>query len=88
MKERVAKVKPTERTRDETRAEYDFSDAVQGKSEKRLSQGSYVVVLDPDVAAHFSKSEAVNKALRDLLRVAAETERLTRSCRRSKTRAC
>ena len=88
MKERATKAKPKKRARDEMRAEYDFSDAVRGKYYKRLSQGSNVVILDPDVAARFANSEAVNEALRNLLRVAAETERLTtRSSRRSKTRA-
>jgi len=88
MKERATKAKPAKRARDEMRAEYDFSNAVRGKYYKRLSQGSNVVVLDPDVAARFANSEAVNEALRSLLRVAAETERLTtRSSRRSKTPA-
>lgn len=53
---------------DDMRAQYDFSGAVQGKYAKRFAQGSNVVVLSPDVAAEFPTSEAVNEALRDLLR--------------------
>jgi hypothetical protein len=88
MKEKATKAKTQRRTRDEMRAEYDFSNAVRGKYHKRITQGSNVVILDPDIAAAFSNSEAVNEALRNLLRVMKETERLTtRPVRRSKTRA-
>lgn len=88
MKEKATKAKRKNLARDEMRAEYDFSNAVRGKYYKRLAQGSNAVVLDPDVAAKFADSEAVNEALRNLLRVAEETARLTtRSRRRSKTRA-
>ncbi len=47
--------------------EYDFSDAVRGKYAKRYAEGTNVVVLDPDVAAKFKTSEAVNDALRKVL---------------------
>ena len=88
MKEKATKVKGRKQDRDEMRPEYDFSNAVRGKYYKRLLQGSNVVVLDPDVAEKFADSKAVNEALRNLLRITEETERLTtRSNRRSKTRA-
>jgi len=51
------------------RAEYDFSGGVRAKYASRLREGSAVVVLDPDVAAAFRTSEAVNRALRALLDV-------------------
>lgn len=70
------------------RAEYDFTGAVRGKYLEWLAQGGNVVALDPDVAAKFADSEAVNEALRNLLRVTEETEQLTtRPGKRSKTRA-
>ena len=50
----------------EMRTEYDFSGAVRGKYYKRYRQSSNVVVLEPDVAAHFENATAVNKALRSL----------------------
>ena len=53
---------------DDMRAEYDFSNAVQGKYAKRFAEGSNVVVLSPDVAAAFPDSESVNEALRSLLK--------------------
>jgi hypothetical protein len=62
------------------RPEYDFdySKAVRGKYYRRLlKEGANVVVLDPDVAKAFRSSEAVNEALRSLLRVSETTRRLT-----------
>ena len=49
--------------------EYDFSRGVRGKYAKKYHQNSNVVVLDPDVAAQFPNSEAVNQALRSLAHV-------------------
>jgi len=48
---------------DDLRPEYDFdySKAVRGKYRKRLlSEGSNIVVLEPDVAKAFTDSAAVN----------------------------
>ena len=47
--------------------EYDFSGGVRGKYADRFSQGSNVIVLDPDVARVFTDSESVNQALRALV---------------------
>lgn len=54
-------------------AEYDFSHGVRGKYVDRLAQGSNLVVLSPDVATAFPTSEAVNDALRLLIKVAKTT---------------
>jgi hypothetical protein len=48
----------------ELRAEYDFSDGQRGKYAAQFKEGAKVVVLEPDVAAVFPTSEAVNAALR------------------------
>jgi len=40
--------------------EYDFSNGVRGKYVKRLTAGSNIVVLSPDVAEVFSDSDSVN----------------------------
>jgi len=45
---------------------YDFTQGVRGNYAERFAQGSNVVVLDPDVAAIFPDSKAVNDALRRL----------------------
>ena len=74
-------MKPKARVvRDKMRPEYefDYSTAVRGKYYRRLLQeGANVVVLDPDVARAFRDSEAVNEALRSLLRMSEATRRLT-----------
>jgi hypothetical protein len=65
-----------QRRRDEMRPEYelDYSKAVRGKYYRRLlAEGSNVVVLDPDVAARFRTSAAVNEALRKLLQTRRAT---------------
>ena len=64
---------------DELRPEYDFdfSKAVRGKYYKQYIESSNVVVLDPDIAAAFQNAEAVNQALRAMLRFAEQTSQLT-----------
>jgi hypothetical protein len=57
----------------EMRPEYDFSEATRGKYYQRYMESTNVVVLDPDVAKGFKNSEAVNRALRALLRIAQES---------------
>jgi hypothetical protein len=52
------------------RAEYDFSAGVRGKYAARFARGTNIVILEPDVAARFPDSKAVNDALRALAAVA------------------
>jgi hypothetical protein len=47
--------------------EYDLSGGMRGKYMDRYRQGTDVVLLDPDVAAKFPDSKAVNDALRSLV---------------------
>jgi hypothetical protein len=56
---------------DEMRAEYnfDYAKGVRGKYYKRIQEeGTNVVLLDADVWKAFPNSEAVNNALRSILR--------------------
>jgi hypothetical protein len=78
------KRKPTSKDDDTMRSEYDFSNAVRGKYYQRYIQGTNIVVLEPDIAAAFPNSEAVNDALRSLLRVAQRTNLTRRSTGRAK----
>jgi len=55
---------------DEMRPEYDIRGGVRGKYFERYRQGTNVVLLQPDVAAVFRSSEAVNRALRELIELA------------------
>ncbi len=55
---------------DELRPEYkrsDFKKLERGKYYERIRASSNVVVLDPEVAAVFPNSAAVNKALHSLV---------------------
>jgi hypothetical protein len=63
---------------DDLRDEYDatlLKNGVRGKYVQRLAKGSNIVRLAPDVAAAFPTEEAVNEALRLLLKVAMATAR-------------
>ena len=55
---------------DDLLPEYDFSGAVRGKYYERYRQGTNVVLLDPDIAAVFRDSAAVNDTLRLLVSLA------------------
>jgi hypothetical protein len=52
------------------RPEYDLSHAVRGKYFEAYRAGTNVVLLDPDVAAAFTDSASVNRALRLLVQLA------------------
>jgi hypothetical protein len=57
---------------DELRPEYqrsDFGKLERGKYASRLSEETNIVVLEPDVAKVFHNQEAVNEALRSLLKI-------------------
>jgi hypothetical protein len=53
----------------EMREDYDFSSGVRGKYAARYAEGTNLVLLDPDVAKVFPNSEAVNNALRALVKI-------------------
>lgn len=56
--------------------DYDFSDSVRGMYATRFAAGTNIVVLTPEVAEVFPDSEAVNEALRTLMRMSGKTVRL------------
>jgi hypothetical protein len=60
---------------DRLRASYDFRGGVRGKYIERLRRGSNLVILDPDVAAAFRDSRAVNRALRGVMRKQSQVRR-------------
>lgn len=57
---------------EQMRTEYDIRGGVRGKYYERYRQEIHVVALTPDVAAVFPNAEAVNQALRLLIRVARQ----------------
>lgn len=63
---------------DELRPEYDASllrDGTRGKYAARYKAGTNVALLAPDVAEAFPNDEAVNEALRLLMRIAKSSAR-------------
>ena len=59
-----------QRENDDLRPEYPaelIRSGIRGKYAKRLTEGSNVVVIDPDLSDVFPNSKAVNEALRDYL---------------------
>jgi hypothetical protein len=54
---------------DDMLPEYDLTGGVRGKYVERYRQGTNIVLLDPDLAKIFTSSEAVNEALRELVRL-------------------
>ncbi|MDA0322992.1 MAG: hypothetical protein O2923_09800 [Verrucomicrobia bacterium] len=66
-------MKKDDNTTDDLRPEYDFSKmkgGVRGKYAERYRAGTNLVKIDPDVAEIFADDDAVNEALRSLIKVA------------------
>lgn len=64
---------------DDLRAEYDFGSmrgGVRGKYAEALQRGANVVLLEPDVAAAFPSADAVNEALRAVMRASSVMRRV------------
>jgi len=78
--------KATARKGNGLRREYDLSKlkgGVRGKYYRRFSEGTNLVLLDPDVADAFPNAKAVNEALRMLVNVASTRVRPTRRGKRA-----
>ena len=75
---------------DELRPEYDASllrEGTRGKYVARYKAGTNVALLTPDVAEAFPNDEAVNEALRLLMRIAKTSARMPKHGRpRAKVR--
>lgn len=70
-REHIMKKKAKSEEKDELRPEYDFSKmkgGVRGKYVNRYKAGTNLILLAPDVAKAFPNEEAVNEALRLLVR--------------------
>ena len=61
--------KRMQRIRDQIRTEYrfDYAKARANRFAGRMKNGAIAVILDPDVAAVFGSSEAVNALLRSVI---------------------
>jgi hypothetical protein len=66
---------------DELRPEYDetlLQNGTLGKYAEQYAAGTNIVRLDPDVAAAFPNEDAVNEALRFVLKLMDDAKHLTR----------
>ena len=57
---------------DEMRAGYDFSEGVRNPYAARYAKKSNLVLIDPELFMAFPSEEAVNSALRILLKAGAQ----------------
>ncbi|MGH7493195.1 MAG: hypothetical protein ACREOO_12480 [bacterium] len=69
MRRKNIKKAPKSRRDHDMLEEYDFSKGVRGKYVKRLSAGTNIVVLSPEVAKIFPDSDSVNEALLALAKI-------------------
>ncbi len=70
--------KASSRSVDDLRPEYDFSSlkgGVRGKYARRFRAATNLVLLEPDLAAAFPSDEAVNEALRTVVRASRALKR-------------
>ena len=68
-------------TPDELRPEYNRDDlgrGIRGKHYDDYKSGTNLVLLSPDVATMFPDEDAVNNALRDLIKLAKKSVSLTK----------
>ena len=73
--------KASSRREDDLRPEYDFSSlkgGIRGKYYRRFQAGTNIVRLEPDLARVFPTDEAVNEALRTVVRASRASRRSTR----------
>ena len=73
--------KRPEKHRDELRREYNFAKlqgGVRGKYTVSYRAGTKLVLLSPDVAAHFPDEQSVHSALRAVIQAAKKLTRRTR----------
>jgi hypothetical protein len=74
----------------EMRPEYrreDLGKGVRGKFYKEYMKGTNLVLLSPDVAAAFPTADAVNEALRTLIKVAKASTQRPKGSKRRPTKA-
>lgn len=60
---------------------FDYSKSKPNRFAAKMSEGTVAVVLEPDVAAVFNSSEAVNALLRSIISAMAASKRSPRAHR-------
>ena len=80
-KKDLKKIADTIMLDDELRPEYDetlLKNGIRGKYAVQYAADTFIARLDPDVAAAFPNEEAVNEALRFVLKLMEDTRHLGR----------
>jgi hypothetical protein len=65
-----------ENKNDEMLSEYDFSKGIRGKYSKRYAEGTNIVMIDPDLHDYFPDQKSVNEALRSLVKIIKQHDRV------------
>jgi hypothetical protein len=76
----MKKARNKQRKTDELRPAYDLTklkNGVRGKYLQRYRSGTNLVLLSPDIAEHFPDGQAVNSALRRLIRTSKRNRKAT-----------
>lgn len=74
--EKLIKKNP-EKSDSDMLVEYNFSPGVRGKYARRYTEGTNVVVLEPNAARVFPNADAVNSSLRALAQIIQRREKST-----------
>jgi hypothetical protein len=74
---KTSSTKSAKSTRSIAVPDIDFSGGIRGKYAARYAENTNIVVLSPEVAEVFPNSEAVNEALRTLVRLSGKTVRVS-----------
>ena len=71
----VSKKKPVKRQAMRAEYRFDYSKSKPNRFAAKMSEGTVAVVLEPDVAAVFKSSEAVNALLRSIISAIPSSKR-------------
>lgn len=71
----VRKKKPVKRETMSAEYRFDYSKSKPNRYAAKMSEGTVAVVLEPDVAAVFKSSEAVNALLRSIISAIPSSKR-------------
>jgi hypothetical protein len=77
----VGKKRPVKEEALRSEYRFDYSKSKPNRFAAKMSEGSVAVVLEPDVAAVFTSSEAVNALLRSIISAMPLSKRSPRSNR-------
>lgn len=81
MKKTSGKKKPAKQETLRSEYRFDYSKSKPNRYATKMSRGAVAVLLEPDVAAVFRSSEAVNALLRSIISAMPSSKRSPRASR-------